>query len=80
MERVSLARLSEDTKVQLLRGLGYDSDGLYVTDSNGNRVRDKYIDEEVRVSNMLILPGSSIILDNNPLSVASYLEEYGYDL
>ncbi len=63
-------------KVALLEALGYKSDGVYVTDLVGNRVKDKYIDVEIEVSNMLIFPGSTIILDNNELSIASYLNEY----
>jgi hypothetical protein len=80
MEQISLIGLPEDVKIKLLSALNHGSDGTYVIDSDGNRVRDKYINEEVRVSNMLIFPGSTIILDNNPLSVASYLEEYKHDL
>ena len=77
MEFVSLKELPKEAKIQLLKELGYDSDGTHVLDSKGNRVKDKYIDAEVTLTNMLIFPGSTIILDNNPLSVASYLEEYG---
>ena len=35
------------------------------------------IEELIRIKNMAILPGSEIILDNNPLSISSFLEEYG---
>jgi len=76
MEYVSLKDLPKESKIQLLIALGYGSDGNYVLDSNGGRVKDKYIDIDVTLSNMLIFPGSTIILDNNPLSIASYLEEY----
>ena len=37
---------------------------------------DKYIDQPVKINNMVILEGSTLILDNNPLSIASYLEEH----
>ena len=42
-----------------------------------NKIIDKYIEEPVRLDNMIIFPGSTIILDDNPLSIISYLEEYG---
>ena len=65
--------------VALLKGLGFDSDGEYVLDSEGNRVLDKYIDIPVKVENMVILPGSTLILDDNELSILKYMEEFGDD-
>lgn len=77
MELISLDTFSKQSKIKLLNELGYDSDGIYVLDNQGERVKDKYLDAEVTVDNMIILPGSTIILDNNELSIASYLEEFG---
>jgi len=75
-ELVSIKDISTEDRLILLRELGYGSDGVFVTDKEGAKIRDRYIDEPVRIDNMLILPGSTIILDDNPLSVASYLEEF----
>ena len=80
MERVRLEDMPIEFKLQLLKQLGYSSDGKYVTDATGQRHKDKYVDVDVLLSRMLILPGSTLILDNNPLSIASYLEEYNNDL
>lgn len=77
MELFSLKQMPKAARIGLLRELGFDSDGIFVLDGAGEKVFDRYIEEQVRVDNMLILPGSAIILDNNPLSVASYLEEFG---
>ena len=76
-EILSIKEFPHDAKIVLLKELGYDSDGLFVTDSTGEKVRDRYTEEEIKVENMIILPGSTIILDNNPLSIASYIEEFG---
>ncbi|MFA5246827.1 MAG: hypothetical protein WC408_02970 [Candidatus Micrarchaeia archaeon] len=76
MELVSLKGAPKEAKVAILRELGYDSDGTFVTDSTGVRVKDRYIDIEIELANMLVVPGSTIILDNNPLSVAAYLEDH----
>lgn len=76
MERISISSLPREIKVKILNELGYSVDGDFVIDENGKRVRDRYIDKEVTLSNMLILPGSTIILDNNELSIAEYLEEH----
>ncbi len=77
MESISLKEVSIDSKIALLRGIGFDSDGEYVLDSEGNKVLDRYIEIPVKVNNMAIFPGSTIILDNNELSLSLYLEEFG---
>ena len=77
MELISLKEIHLSSKILLLKKLGYDSNGEFVIDSNGEKVIDKYIDIPIRVDNMVILPGSLIILDDNELSISSYIEEYG---
>ncbi len=77
MELVSLKNVSLDSKVKLLKELGFDSDGEFVLDKQGNKVLDKYLEIPIRVSRMLILPGSNIILDDSELSLSKYIEEYG---
>lgn len=77
MELISLRNVSVNDKISLLKELGYDSDGTYVLDNKGNQIIDKYVDIPVRIDNMVILPGSTIILDDNELSISSYVEEYG---
>ena len=79
MELVSLKQVSLNSKILLLKELGYGSDGEFVLDSNGKKLIDRYAEIPVKIQNMLILPGSTVILDNNEFSVASYLEEFGED-
>lgn len=76
-EILSIKDMPEDYKVLLLKELGYSSDGTYVLKKNGEKCLDRYTDDPVRIDNMAIFPGSSIILDDNPLSISSYLEEFG---
>lgn len=77
MELLSLKNFSKESKIMLLGELGYKSDGIFVLDKNGKKFEDKYINEPIKIDNMVILPGSEIILDDNPLSIASYIAEYG---
>ncbi|MBU0959321.1 MAG: hypothetical protein KKB31_05240 [Nanoarchaeota archaeon] len=77
MELVSLKQVSPESKILLLKELGYGSDGEFVLDSQGNKVVDRYLEIPVKVENMVILPGSEIILDDNELSISRYLEEFG---
>jgi hypothetical protein len=76
VETISIKSLSSKEKMLLLKGLGYDSDGIFVLDQEGEKVIDGYINEPVKMDNMMILPGSTIVIDNNPLSIASFLEEH----
>ena len=76
MELISLKEISTNSKIALLRELGFGSDGEYVLDSQGNKVLDRYIEVPVKVENMVILPGSTIILDDNILSLSCYMEEF----
>jgi len=76
-ELVSIKEMPRDVKILLLRKLGYGSDGTFVLDKQGKQLLDKYTGEPVKIDNMFIYPGSTIILDNNPLSISSFLEEYG---
>ncbi len=77
MELISLNGVSLQSKLLLLQELGYSSDGAFVLDSFGKKVYDRYVEIPVRVENMIIFPGSTIILDDNELSVSSYIEEFG---
>ena len=77
MELVSLKNVSLHSKILLLQQLGYESDGEFIYDSEKKKVMDKYVDIPVNINNMVILPGSTIILDDNELSISSYIEEYG---
>lgn len=77
MEQISLKKFNNEQKGILLKELGFSTDGTWIYDMEGNKVLDRYIDEPVQLSNCLIFPGSVIILDNNPLSIAEYLEEFG---
>lgn len=76
METISLKEVSLDSKIALLRELGFDSDGEYVLDSNGTKVLDRYLEVPIKVNNMVILPGSVVILDDNILSLTHYMEEF----
>lgn len=77
MELISLKNVSQESKILLLKELGYCSDGEFVLDSNGNQILDRYLEIPIKIEKMVILPGSEIILDDNELSISKYLEEFG---
>lgn len=74
---ISIKDMPIELKIRLVKELGYDSDGKYVLDKQREPLLDKYTSEPVEINNMAILPGSTIILDDNPLSIMLYLDEYG---
>ncbi|MFW5846649.1 MAG: hypothetical protein ACOCUU_00675 [Nanoarchaeota archaeon] len=80
MKQISLKQVSLGSKTLLLKELGYNSDGDFVLDKEGKKVMDRYVDIPIRIDSMIILPGSTIILDDNELSVMKYMEEFGDDL
>ncbi|MEK6816947.1 MAG: hypothetical protein AABY09_05000, partial [Nanoarchaeota archaeon] len=66
VELFSIKEIPIEVRIELLKELGYDSDGEFVLKNNKPHL-DRYTEEPVRVDNMVILPGSTIILDDNPL-------------
>lgn len=66
-------------RLALLRELGMKlhQDGTHVVTVEGTKVIDPYVEEWIRVDHMIILPGSILLLDDNLVSVACYLEEHG---
>lgn len=76
METISLKKISLGSKILLLKQLGYDYNGEFIL-KDGKRILDRYLEIPIKIDNMVILPGSTIILDDNELSISSYLEEFG---
>lgn len=75
-ELMSIKEMPKDFKIALLRELGYDSDNIFVL-KNGKKHLDKYTNDPIKINNMFIYPGSTTIIDNNPLSISAFFEEYG---
>lgn len=73
---ISIKDMPKEAKILLLKELGYDSDETFVL-KDGKKHLDEYIKEPIKIDNMFIYPGSTIILDNNPLSISLFLEEKG---
>lgn len=76
METISLKNIDLNSKIALLKELGFGSDGEYVLNLDGTRYVDRYVDIPIKVENMVILPGSVVILDDNILSLSHYMEEF----
>lgn len=71
-----MRNVSKESKIHLLRELGYDTDGAYVL-KDGKPVVDETVNERVTLENMLILPGTTVVIVDNPLSIAAYFEDHG---
>lgn len=74
---VLIKDMPKPLKIMLLKELGYNSDGRFVLDKKGEKLSDRYTHELITIDNMAIFPGSIIVLDNNSLSISSFLEEFG---
>jgi len=77
MELFSLKSLTKEQKEVLVGELGYRTDGIYVLDNDNNPVLDRYLQIPIKLEKMLIFPGSTILLDDNEVSINLYIEEYG---
>lgn len=44
MELISMKDISADSKIQLLKELGYDSDGEFIINSDGSKLLDRYLE------------------------------------
>jgi hypothetical protein len=78
MEILSLRGVSDWSKIALLEALGYDCSERNVL-KDGKPLVDPVVGESITLDNMAILPGSTILIVDNPLSVAAYLDEHGED-
>lgn len=78
MEVAKWDEIPEDVRLALLNELGFSvEDGVVLED--GEPKRDPYVDKELTLDNLAVLPGNSppVLLDNNPVSIACYIEDYG---
>ena len=75
MGQISLIQLNNNNRLLALQKLGYDvNDNGYVIDkNNGNKeVICKYSEEKVHISTAAILPGSVIVINATPETMAQY--------
>lgn len=78
MEVAEWEDIPEEIRLALLDELGYEvEEGVVIED--GEPKYDPYVDKALELENLAILPGNSppVLLDNNPVSIACYLEDYG---
>lgn len=78
MEIAEWDEIPEEIQLALLDELGYRIEEGVVYEE-GKPKKDPYVDKELTLDNLAILPGNSppILLDNNPVSIACYMEDYG---
>ena len=76
-ELISLKEAPIEFKEELLKALNYNVVNGFIIDNKNEKVKDRYTKKYVKVNNMIIFPGSTILLDDNACSVNSYLEEFG---
>ena len=76
MKVIETKSWTKEQLILLLRAFNYDSDGEFVL-KDGKKHLDKYTGEGVKIRQMAVLPyhGSVLVIDNNPLSISSYLSE-----
>lgn len=76
MENITLLQLNNNQRSEVLEKLGFkiDTEG-YVLDKNKKKVMCKYSNKEVHISSAAILPGSTIVINATPITMAQYFVE-----
>lgn len=76
MKTVSLQSMPLEARQKLLAKLDLRIDGDFVISARDGSVhRDVYTGAPIRADNMLVVPGSVLVLDNSDVSIACYLED-----
>lgn len=73
----TLDDLDDEEKIQLLEllGEGYGCRDGKVT-QNGAVYKDPYSKRPVTLGELAIMPGSTVVIGNNPVSIAGYVADY----
>jgi len=76
MEEIKLVQLGNDERVTVLKKLGFglDCEG-YVLDKKGKPIICRYSQKKVHINTAAILPGSVIVINANPITMAEYFLE-----
>lgn len=74
MEDIQLVQLNNDERLIVLEKLGYvlDSEGYVIYKETGKRAICKYSKDIIHINNAAILPGSVIVINANPITMAEY--------
>jgi hypothetical protein len=74
MNEIKLVQLGNDERISVLKKLGHDldNDGYVLEKKSKNRLICKYSKEVIHINNAAILPGSLIIINANPITMAEY--------
>lgn len=78
MQVAKWEEIPKEIRLALLEELGYQvEDGIILEE--GTPKQDPYVDTPLTLGNLSILPGHSapVLLDNNAVSMACYMEDYG---
>lgn len=77
MAKITLLQLDNDKRLQVLEKLGYsiDNDGFVVSKKTKKEVVCKYTNEKIHINTAAILPGSHMIVNATPMSMAQYFVE-----
>lgn len=76
MKLISIRKAPKEFKVALVEAMGYKVEDGRIILVNGEDYLDPYCDTPVKIDNMIVVPGSTLILDDNPLSIAAYDEDH----
>ncbi|MDE1821531.1 MAG: hypothetical protein KGJ23_12750 [Euryarchaeota archaeon] len=77
MEVIRIQDLSRHERALLLKELGYGADPDGKVTKDGAPWMDPFLGEQPTLDNMCVVPGSALVLVDNPVSLDGYFEKYG---
>jgi len=77
MSELQLIQLSNADRLRAFNKIGFsvDSEGYVISKSSKKEVKCKYSGEKVHINTAAILPGSLLIINATPLTMAEYFAE-----
>lgn len=77
MSELKLVQLNNEDRIKALDKLGFElnSEGFVIKKSTKKEVMCKYSGEKVHINTAAILPGSLLIINATPLTMAEYFAE-----
>jgi hypothetical protein len=78
MSHIKLIQLSNNDRMKVLDKLGYSvNENGFIIDRIGRKeVICRYSNETVHINNAAIMPGSLVIMNANPLTMAEYFAKH----
>ncbi len=77
-EEIKMISVGNSDRLKLLKNIGYDVDdeGYVFNKKTGEQIKCRYGKDKVHIDTAGVLPGSIIMINTNPITLAEYFVEF----